>query len=525
MRATPSQCPRLIELDSALYLRNLIANYVGTAWVALLGFAFVPIYVSYLGLEAYGVIGTFVILQTAVGLIDSAFSAIIIRELGRYRSSGDAGQDVATLCRTLLLVLLTIAFVLAPLLVAFSPLVAAACAERGSLPANQLVGAVAALGIALTLRLVEGYYRSMLIGMERQVVLNAISCTIATVRSVGAVCVLSLVSGTLWAFSVWQLTVALVAVVAFSTSCRGQLPHAVLTRAETARVLRAHWRFGGGMLTLVSLTALITIADRSVLVGVLTLEQFGAYSMALSMSSVFGLISVPTGQALHARVVALEALGDRPATVRAIRSTTQLLAVLVGPVGATFGLMPDRVTLAWTGRPELVEQVAAIAGVVCASASISVFTVIPYRCRLALGSTRFWIVVNSMAAIACVSGYLVAGSVYGAVGTASVALGVNAVLVILVSPISLRHLLGTQSWRWLLHDVAIPISGAVIAVVVVRWTSAVLTESRVVSAATVFTSLCVAASVSALTASRVRESAALRARAICRSLVRLTGVR
>ena len=42
--------------------RNLIANYLGQGWTALMGLAFIPLYIQYLGIEAYGLIGLFALL-------------------------------------------------------------------------------------------------------------------------------------------------------------------------------------------------------------------------------------------------------------------------------------------------------------------------------------------------------------------------------------------------------------------------------------------------------------------------------
>jgi len=51
--------------------KNIIANYLGNAWAALMGFAFVPIYIKYLGPEAYGLVGLFVVLQGMIAILDA----------------------------------------------------------------------------------------------------------------------------------------------------------------------------------------------------------------------------------------------------------------------------------------------------------------------------------------------------------------------------------------------------------------------------------------------------------------------
>ena len=43
---------------------NLLSNFLGQSWRAIMSLALVPIYVKYLGIEAYGLIGIFAILMS-----------------------------------------------------------------------------------------------------------------------------------------------------------------------------------------------------------------------------------------------------------------------------------------------------------------------------------------------------------------------------------------------------------------------------------------------------------------------------
>ena len=43
--------------------------------------AFVPLYVRYLGIEAYGLIGIFAMLQTYIALLDAGITPTLSREL------------------------------------------------------------------------------------------------------------------------------------------------------------------------------------------------------------------------------------------------------------------------------------------------------------------------------------------------------------------------------------------------------------------------------------------------------------
>ena len=51
--------------------KNVIANYLGQAWAALMGLVFVPVYIRYLGVEAWGLVGFMSMLQGWFTLLDT----------------------------------------------------------------------------------------------------------------------------------------------------------------------------------------------------------------------------------------------------------------------------------------------------------------------------------------------------------------------------------------------------------------------------------------------------------------------
>jgi O-antigen/teichoic acid export membrane protein len=69
---------------------NLVANFGGSAWTALMGFLFVPLYIKFIGIEAYGLIGLFFVMQALFAVMDMGLSATASREIARlYRTARD----------------------------------------------------------------------------------------------------------------------------------------------------------------------------------------------------------------------------------------------------------------------------------------------------------------------------------------------------------------------------------------------------------------------------------------------------
>ena len=83
------------------FRRNVIANYLGQAWVALMGLAFIPIYIRYLGIEAWGLMGLFALLQACLTLLDAGVTPTLGREMARFTAGEQSPQAIRDLLRTL----------------------------------------------------------------------------------------------------------------------------------------------------------------------------------------------------------------------------------------------------------------------------------------------------------------------------------------------------------------------------------------------------------------------------------------
>jgi len=63
--------------------RNIAANLAGRGWAILLSFALIPVYIRYLGVEAYGLIGFYLTLTAVATVVDPGFGTTLTREFAR----------------------------------------------------------------------------------------------------------------------------------------------------------------------------------------------------------------------------------------------------------------------------------------------------------------------------------------------------------------------------------------------------------------------------------------------------------
>jgi len=80
---------------------NFFANMAGSGWTALVGLACTPLYIHFMGMEAYGLIGFYFMLQGVIQILDLGLSPTMNREMARYSvlpgKTGEARNFVRTL--------------------------------------------------------------------------------------------------------------------------------------------------------------------------------------------------------------------------------------------------------------------------------------------------------------------------------------------------------------------------------------------------------------------------------------------
>src|SRR5246500_5984874 len=104
---------------------DLAANFVGVGWSALVQIACVPVYLRFLGVEAYGLIGFYLMLQAILQVLDLGLSPTMNREMARYSVQPEKADEARDLVRTLEAGYWLIGLVLGVALLAAAPWIAA----------------------------------------------------------------------------------------------------------------------------------------------------------------------------------------------------------------------------------------------------------------------------------------------------------------------------------------------------------------------------------------------------------------
>lgn len=440
---------------------NLLAGLANSIWTALIGLAVIPMYLKYLGIEAYGLIGFFVTIQALLQLLDMGLAPTINREVARYSAIGNLA-GAGKLLHTLGVVYWGMAVTIALLLVALAPLIANHWLQSRHLSPQVISNSIMLMGLVIACRWPIGLYQGALIGAERLAVSSSVSITMVTLGNFGAVVVLAFISPTIEAFFMWQAGVSLV----YAFTMRWATWRVVGSSKQTGfdiNQLKSIWRFSIGMSGLAFLGLLLNQLDKVILSKLLTLEAFAHYMLATVVASGLFVVVSPVFNTIYPRFTALVVAGDTGKLVDLYRIGTRTLATILFPVAMLLAISSNDLVLIWTGDPDIASQVAPIISILVMGTAIQGVMYFPYALQLAYGMTRLPLMISTIMVIVMVPLIVVFAEAYQAKGGAMSWLVVNVLYLLLGAQLTHRHLLKGIEKKWLAQDVGIPLMLSVIA--------------------------------------------------------------
>lgn len=439
--------------------KNILANYASQLYVTVAGIVMVPLYIRYMGAEAYGLVGFFAMLQAWFNLLDMGLTPTMARESARYHGGASTAMEYRRLARALEGVFAVVAMLGGSALFALSGAVAARWLNANQLPLDEVTSSLQLMALVVALRWMCGLYRGVITGAEKLVMLSGLNSLVATLRFVAVVPVLIFVSASPRAFFSFQLAVALFELLALAWLAYRLLPampHGQRIKWEWAP-LKPVLKFSLSIAFTSSVWVMVTQTDKLVLSKILPLADYGYYAVAVLAASGIMLVSSPVSSALMPRMARLQAEGQVDGLIAVYRQATQLIAVIALPAALMLVFFPAQVLWAWTGDAQLVAKVAPVLRLYAAGYAFLAVGAFPYYLQYAKGDLRLHIYGNALFVLMLIPSIVWAASHYGMIGAGWAWLLSNALYFFAWVPLVHRRHAPGLHLGWLLADVAKPV--------------------------------------------------------------------
>ncbi|WP_276508927.1 oligosaccharide flippase family protein [Mariprofundus ferrooxydans] len=441
----------------SLLRANIVANLIGSGWTAVISIAFIPLYIHFMGVESYGLVGFYLTLQALSAVLDMGLTTTLSRELARMSALTDCVQEMRNLVRTLEIVYWSIAVLIMVVVTLLAPWLATEWLNVRALPVETVQLAIVLMGLIVALRMPYGFYSGGLIGLQRQVLLNGIKITAETVKSGGTVMVLWLVSPEITAFFLWQLLISAIGACAVAVALWKSLPESGTAALFQLSVFRRVWRFTAGMSLITILSAILAQMDKIILSKMLSLEVFAYYSLAASVAVGIYVIAGPVFSAVYPRLTQLLTSNDMSELRRLYHKSCQLMTIMVIPPALAVSFFSLQLLNLWTQNEQVSSHASPILTILVLGTALNAMMNIPFALQLAHGWIRLALSLNVVAILVLVPALIFAVTHYGSTGAAMIWLFLNAVSVFCGLQLMHKKILPGEFRTWLVTDFGMPV--------------------------------------------------------------------
>ncbi len=437
-----------VKLTSGFKL-DLVANIVGVGWSFLVQIVCIPLYLRFLGIEAYGLIGFYLMLQAMLQVLDFGLSPTMNREMARYSVQPEKSGEARDLVRTLETGYWLIGIVIGAVILAAAPIISAHWIKASSIPMHNVEHDIMLMGILTVFQWPVSFYQGGLMGLGRQVLYNGINITLVTLANAGAALLLWRVSRSLQAFFLWLIAVYAVRAILLAIFLWQSLPPTNRPSRFDVRRVRSISHFAAGMSGIALTSLILTQTDKVIVSKLLPLRMFGYYTLAWAVASGLSLISGAIFNVVFPRFSAQVAAGDENSIRRSYHRGSQLMAVIILPLSAVLSLFSFEILRLWTRSNEVALNVAPILSILVIGSALNALLYLPYALQLAYGWTRLSLYWGLISTAIFISAILPMTRHFGAVGAATAWASLNILSTFVVVSIMHRHLLRGGAWGYI----------------------------------------------------------------------------
>jgi len=287
---------------------NAISNYIGQIYSIAVMIIITPLYMRHLGAEAFGLVGFFVLMQNWLNLLDMGLSTTLGRQVAYARGQVDGFKKFQNLLRSFELVYFILTLIIVLCIYFSNTWIAQSWIKSNELSSKSISYCINIMGLIVAVRFYSTVYRSGINGFEDQIWMNKAIIIINSFKYIGSLLVLIFISSDVRHFFEYQLAIGILEVALLWRRFYHNLPSSDIS----ITLFNIDWSIFQKIipfaLSIAYTTAIITIStqfDKLLLSGILSLDEFGYFSIITIIAGALTRLSIPVFLAFLPRLTML----------------------------------------------------------------------------------------------------------------------------------------------------------------------------------------------------------------------------
>lgn len=326
---------------------KLLSNYGSRLWSLISVFIFVPLYIRYLGIENYAVIGFYSLLLGIISFADAGMSSAIIKEFAKDQSA----SYKYSLLRKIETLYLSICVIIALMVFLFSHYIALNWLKTEKIPIDDLSYYISLVGFGVVLQLLSSLYFGAFFGLNQQVKANLFQITWNVLKSGFVILLLIYYKPTLEVYFVWQIIINLIYifVLRFSTiRCLKSIENKLQNYLK--EIPKSVLEYIGGMVVIAIISSINSQADKLITSSFFSLKTFGYYNIASILAQVPVILATPLAMFVFPFFSKFSEIKNRNQLNITYKKASFLLNIILFPATIILFLYMQDFLLFWTGK-------------------------------------------------------------------------------------------------------------------------------------------------------------------------------
>jgi len=398
-------------------LRNIFANFLGRFWGFLSAFLFTPIYIKFLGVEAYSIISFSLVLSGFMFVLGSGLSTTLTREFALKTNSN---SDKVNILKTFELFYYFISVVILLFFFTFSEFISHNWLKLDKVSPEEVTFFLKIMGLGISFQLLCEFYIGGYMGLEKQIKANSYQIVWGIFRN-GIIIIPIYFFPSLELFFIFQTIITLI----YAFVLRYNLTKELKVKIPIFRkpsfdksILKNTWKFAAGIFLVSLVASFNTQMDKLAISKLLPINILGYYTIAISLSQSIILLVNPISTAVMPRISSLSSQDEFVEVKELYEKITLLISILVFSFGLNILLNGKNLIWIWTNNLALANNSSIFIPILSVGMIVYSFQILPFNLAIANAYTKLNNFLGILSLIVTLPGYWIMTNIYGAIGAA-----------------------------------------------------------------------------------------------------------
>lgn len=400
----------------------VILNYIAQFYSAFSLLFVVPVYIKLMGSEAYGLVAFFIMLQAWLQVLEAGMSGSITRVVAISKDNEASFKAAQLICMKII----GIFFIISLSIIILGNNLRGWISEdwfKTSIDSSIISICLLSMFFSLSFKYFSGPFRSILVGLERHVEISIVTIIVLTLKYPLSIFFISRFSSNIEDFFMYQVAVCIIELFLFFVIALifSKVNKVVINQNEQKLPseelsFSSFFKFSFQLSILSIAWVVVTQVDKLILSKYMQLENYGFYSLAVSLSGAILVFAAPLNQILMPRLTSLFNQNNESDFYKVYFLAFSFLCILSISLGLFLYFFGWEVVYLWTGEVEFASFANTYLGFLALGNSISVLMSMVFILLFCVGNLKIHTLVYVIYSLILIPTSIIVAKNYGGHG-------------------------------------------------------------------------------------------------------------